>query len=86
MREGKGERIRALLVCCDALFREGVVEILAEEDDMTVVGEAENGAQDVALAGVEKPDVVLLDVEMPWCNDSVVASSSIHLAYHVNRR
>jgi DNA-binding NarL/FixJ family response regulator len=54
-----------LLVDDHALFREGVVEIFAAEDDMTVVGEAENGAQGVALAGVEKPDVVLLDVEMP---------------------
>lgn len=48
-----------------ALFREGVVEIFAAEDDMRVVGEAENGAEGIALAEVEKPDVVLLDVEMP---------------------
>jgi len=61
----KDNRIRVLLVDDHALFREGVVEIFAAEDDMTVVGEAENGAQGVALAGAEKPDVVLLDVEMP---------------------
>jgi DNA-binding NarL/FixJ family response regulator len=61
----RDDRIRVLLVDDHALFREGVVEIFAAEDDMTVVGEAENGAQGVALAGVEKPDVVLLDVEMP---------------------
>jgi len=84
LRVKEGERIRVLLSSVGTLFREGVVEIFTAEDDMLVVGEAENGVQGVALAGAEKPDVVLLDVEMPGCNDSVVASSSIHLAYHVN--
>lgn len=54
-----------LLVDDHALFREGVVEIFAAEDDMRVVGEAENGAEAVTLAEREKPDVALLDVEMP---------------------
>jgi len=54
-----------LLVDDHALFREGVVEIFAAEDDLWVAGEAENGAEAVALAEREKPDVVLLDVEMP---------------------
>jgi DNA-binding NarL/FixJ family response regulator len=48
-----------------ALFREGVIEIFAAEDDVRVVGEAENGSEAIALAEREKPDVVLLDVEMP---------------------
>lgn len=65
MRERDDERIKVLLVDDHALFREGVVEIFAAEDAITIVGEAENGAEAVALAGVEKPDVVLLDVEMP---------------------
>lgn len=54
-----------LLVDDHALFREGVVEIFAAEEDIRVVGEAENGAQAIALAKGEKPDVILLDVEMP---------------------
>ena len=65
MSKRRDNRIKVLLVDDHALFREGVVEIFAAEDDMLVVGEAENGAQSVALAGAEKPDVVLLDVEMP---------------------
>ncbi len=48
-----------------ALFREGVAEIFAAEDDMRVIGEAENGAEAITLAEREKPDVALLDVEMP---------------------
>ena len=65
MTKRKDSRIKVLLVDDHALFREGVVEIFAAEDDMLVIGEAENGVQGVALAGAEKPDVVLLDVEMP---------------------
>jgi DNA-binding NarL/FixJ family response regulator len=63
--KGNGARIKVLLVDDHVLFREGVVEIFAAEDDMRVVGEGENGAEAIALAEREKPDVVLLDVEMP---------------------
>ncbi len=61
----RDNHIKVLLVDDHALFREGVVEIFAVENDMRVVGEAENGAEAIALAQREKPDVVLLDVEMP---------------------
>ncbi len=57
--------IRLLLADDHALFREGIAEIFGAEDDMSVVGEAENGVEAVELAAREKPDVVLLDVEMP---------------------
>lgn len=60
-----GDHIRILLADDHALFREGVVEIFAAEDDMRVVGEAENGLEAIALAEEENPNVVLLDVEMP---------------------
>lgn len=57
--------ISVLLVDDHALFRAGVAEIFATEDDLRVVGEAEHGEEAVALAQRTKPDVVLLDVEMP---------------------
>ena len=60
-----GDIIKVLLVDDHALFREGVAEIFDAEEDMRVVGEAENGLEGIALASEEKPDVVLLDVEMP---------------------
>jgi DNA-binding NarL/FixJ family response regulator len=56
--------IRVLLVDDHALFREGLAEIFAAEDDVRVVGEAGDGDEAVALAQRERPDVVLLDVEM----------------------
>ncbi|MFD0635264.1 response regulator transcription factor [Catenulispora yoronensis] len=48
-----------------ALFREGLREILEAHDDMTVVGEAATGDEAVAQAVRHRPDIVLLDVEMP---------------------
>ena len=43
-----------VLIDDQALFREGVVEIFAAEDDIRVVGEAENGLEAVALAEREQ--------------------------------
>ncbi len=39
--------------------------LLSGEDDIEVVGEAGNGAEAVALAASERPDVMLMDVRMP---------------------
>ena len=64
--KGNGDLIiKVLLVDDHALFREGVAEIFDAEEDMQVVGEAENGLEAVTLAAKETPDVVILDVEMP---------------------
>jgi DNA-binding NarL/FixJ family response regulator len=54
-----------LLADDHAMFRQGVREMLSTDEEIEVVGEAENGREAVALAERLKPDVVLLDVEMP---------------------
>ena len=59
------KRISILIVDDHALVREGLREILQMQEDMRVVGEAEDSATTVALAAAEQPDIVLLDVEIP---------------------
>ncbi len=62
MADGK---IRVLLADDHAMFRQGIKEMLSTDEQIEVVGEAENGREAVALAEKLAPDVVLLDVEMP---------------------
>ncbi len=57
--------IRVLVADDQALVRRGFASILDSIDDIEVVGEAEHGADAVALAIKERPDVVLMDVRMP---------------------
>jgi DNA-binding NarL/FixJ family response regulator len=57
--------IRVALVDDQALVRMGLKVLLESEDDMSLVGEAENGKQGVELVRRTRPDVVLMDVRMP---------------------
>ena len=57
--------IRVLLADDQALVRAGFRSLLNAEDDITVVGEVPDGAEAVAVARREKPDVVLMDIRMP---------------------
>ena len=55
-----------VLICDDqALVRGGFRAILDARPEIEVVGEAENGAQAVALAERRRPDVILMDIRMP---------------------
>lgn len=57
--------IRLFLVDDDDLVRMGLRMILESDEELEVVGEAPNGAEAVALVGRLKPDVVLMDIQMP---------------------
>jgi len=65
--------IRVLLVDDHGIVREGLRQVLAADADFDVVGEASNGAQALAIAAREQPDVVLLDITMPGDSGLVVA-------------
>lgn len=57
--------IRVLLVDDQALFREGLHTLLSLQSDFEIVGEAGNGAEALQSAARLKPDVILMDVQMP---------------------
>lgn len=57
--------IRVLVVDDHALFRRGLVGLLAEMPDLQVVGEAASGLDAIRLAAEQHPDVILMDVNMP---------------------
>jgi DNA-binding NarL/FixJ family response regulator len=57
--------IRVLLADDQAMVRAGFRMILESEPDIAVVGEAENGEQAVAATRRLRPDVVLMDIQMP---------------------
>ena len=57
--------VRVLIVDDQALIRTGLVMVLGATPGIEVVGEAADGIEAVALAAVHRPDVVLMDVQMP---------------------
>lgn len=57
--------IRVLVVDDQAMVREGFAALLGAQDDIEIVGQAENGAVAVEMAATHRPDVVLMDVRMP---------------------
>lgn len=61
-------RMRVLLVDDQILFRKGLRALLASEDDMEVVSEAANGREALDKVKAFRPDVVLMDINMPVCD------------------
>lgn len=57
--------IRVMVVDDESLAREAVKELIQEEPGLKLVGECEDGLQAVEMIPRKKPDVVILDVQMP---------------------
>ncbi len=64
-QRNKDQKIRVLLADDQRLMRDGLRTLLELEDDLEVVGEAENGRMVLELVETLNPDVVLMDVRMP---------------------
>ena len=62
------EKIRVLVAEDDSVLRRTLAELLRLEADFMVVSEVANGQQAVAEAMIVRPDVLLMDIEMPRLN------------------
>ncbi len=60
--------IRVLLADDHALFREGLAGIISTQPDIAVIGEAEDGLEAIVKASELKPDLILMDIQMPGCD------------------
>ena len=69
--------MKVLIVDDEPLARQRLRHLLEQDSEHSVVGEAGNGTEALALAARETPDVVLLDIRMP-------GMSGIETAHHLN--
>jgi len=61
-------KIRILVADDHTLLRNGIRALLEDEQDIIIVGEAEDGREAVRLANQLKPNVVLMDIAMTLLN------------------
>jgi CheY-like chemotaxis protein len=57
--------IKVLLVDDHKIVRDGIISLLQGEENIQIVGQAENGLEAIDKIGELSPDLVLLDINMP---------------------
>src|SRR6476661_6831810 len=69
------KRIRILAVDDHPILRQGIAGLIADESDMSLVAEAANGREAIQLFRTHRPDVTLMDLQMPEMNglDAMIA-------------
>ncbi|CAL9509031.1 MULTISPECIES: response regulator transcription factor [Streptomyces] len=79
MGDGAATPIRVLLADDEHLIRGALAALLALEDDLAIVAQAASGTEAVAMARAHRPDVAVLDLQMPGA-DGVRAATAIREA------
>ncbi|WP_373279204.1 response regulator [Halalkalibacter okhensis] len=62
------EKIKIVIIDDHQLFREGVKRILAMEPEFEIVADGQDGSQAIELVKIHRPDVILMDINMPQVN------------------
>jgi DNA-binding NarL/FixJ family response regulator len=78
------EEIKVLVADDHPLMREGIAAVIQGEQGMTVVAEASNGEQAVAAFRLHRPDVTLMDLQMPIMN-GIDAIKAIRIEFPTSR-
>ncbi len=61
-------KIRILIADDHSMVRQGLKQILELEDDIIVIAQASNGEEAVKLGRAQRPDIILMDINMPGTN------------------
>lgn len=69
--------IRVLIADDHGLVRAGLTELIGTFDGVEVIGSASGGAEAIAMVAEHRPDIVLMDLEMPGV-DGIAATTEIH--------
>src|SRR5277367_3231250 len=72
---GGARKIRILVVDDHPFLREGIVGAINSQIDMALIGEASNGQEAIEQFRLHRPDVTLMDLQMPTMNgtDAIIA-------------
>ncbi|MFB0559411.1 MAG: response regulator [Dehalococcoidales bacterium] len=62
------ETVKVLIVDDHTLFRRGIAAVLANQEDLEIVGEASDGLEAIQKTREITPDVILMDLNMPRCS------------------
>lgn len=77
-------KIRVLIADDHSMMRQGLKQILELENDITVIAQASNGSEAVKLAREQKPDIILMDINMPGTN-GIQAIKELKLEKHPSK-
>ena len=75
--------LRVLIADDHPVFRNGMRALLASLPEMEVVGEATTGAEVIALAAAEQPEVIMMDLQMPGVGGIEATRRILNMSPHI---